>query len=173
MRDIEKKSDTINLKKNSEIITLIPPLNTQSLISSGTKIKLFSTNYPVSPQTEHKKHFHSIVCHTQLSTKYNIQYYPPLDNNNITTIYKLHNIIHTPIINNTNKQERENIREKEVLVRKKKKRNISPTKKNLCNTLNTTKISKHNIMSMKHPYMLYGKKHTLPRIPNIYFLPRL
>ena len=56
MRDnnISKKTNTVQLNKNSEIQKLVPTSSNQSLISSSTKIKLLSTHHHVSSQTDYK-----------------------------------------------------------------------------------------------------------------------
>ena len=90
--NIPKKSNTTNLKK-SEIQNLIPPLNTQLLLNSGTKQKLLHTNISISTKTNPTNHYNNMDHHRQSSYTYQVKQYPPLDNNNIIILSKPQHII--------------------------------------------------------------------------------
>ena len=92
--NIPKKSDITNLKK-SEILNLIPPLNTQPLLNSGTKQKLLHTNISISTKTNPTNHYNNMNHHTQSSNIYQVKQYPPLDKNSIIILYKPQHIIST------------------------------------------------------------------------------
>ena len=74
--------------------------------------------------------------------------------------------------NNNNNKASRNIRGKKAPIRKKKKKSILHTKKNLYNILKTKKI-KQKITSMNNPYIRCSNENTLLTISKTSSLPRI